>query len=84
MTELGCGLDVRKERRMMLRSLALTPGGPGADFLVWELQASPFFPLVLLIMLQGTSLNTSLWAPLCCVLGIMEFLCHAVGWVFRI
>lgn len=44
MTELGCGLDVRKERRMMLRSLALMPGGPGADFLVWELQAVSIFP----------------------------------------
>lgn len=45
---------------------------------------APLFLLVLLTVLQGASLNTSLWAPLCCLLGVTEFLRHVVGWVFRI
>lgn len=59
------------------------PGGPGADFRAWGSRLAPLFLLVLLTVLQGASLNTSLWAPLLC-LGVMEFLRHLVGWVFRI
>ena len=44
MARLGCGLGVRKERRMAPRCLAWTPGGPGADFRAWELRAGSTFP----------------------------------------
>lgn len=81
MTELDCRLKVKKERKMTLRSLAWVLG-----LTSWcgSFSLSPFSPLVLLTVLQGMSLNTRLWEPLCCVLGIMELLRHVVGWVFRI
>lgn len=80
MTELGCRLIVMKERKMMLRSLAWVPGGPGADFLVWELQSVSIFPSRAAYSAAGNVLKHTL----CCVLGIMELLRHVVGWVFRI
>lgn len=67
MTELGCGLDVKKERKMRLRSLAWVPGGPGADFLVWELQCVSIFPSCAAYSAAGNVLkHTSMGAFLLC------------------
>lgn len=69
---------------MAPRCLAWMPGGPGADFEAWGLQAGSPFPSRAAYSAAGSILkHKSVGASLLCPRGY-GFLRHLVGWVFRI